>query len=296
MKRHAYLIMAHDNFYILDKFIKLLDREFNDFYLHIDKKVDNFDKEYFLSLPKKSKIYFVDRIDVRWGDISQIKAEMMLYKAAYNNSNDRNYNFYHLVSGVDLPIKSAETIYNFYENQNKDFIGYIPIHSASPLRYKYYNILTKYFKYKNKFIDFTFNCVRYSFVAIQILFGYNRTKNIDIKFGPNWADLKNATVKYLLSNEEYIYKTFSHMRCPDEFYKQTLIFKNQSLYDGIYKDDDAYKQCERLIDWKRGRPYIWRDENFYEIINSDRMFARKFNVNIDKNIVNRIYQQFINNK
>lgn len=291
MNRHAYLIIAHNNFYILEKIISLLDKEYNDFYVHIDKKVKEFDFDYFMKLPKKSKIYFVNRIDVRWGDISQIKAEMILFKKAYNESITRNYSFYHLLSGVDMPIKSAKKIYEFYENSGQDFIGYIPIENASSLRYKNYNILTRYFKSKNKILDLTCNIIRYSFIALQIIFKYNRTKRINIKFGPNWVDLRNETVKYLLSKEEYIYKTFSHMRCPDEFYKQTLIFENESLYKQIYKEKDAYVQCKRLIDWKRGRPYIWREKDFDEIIKSDRMFARKFDIQIDKNIVDKIYQQ-----
>ena len=32
----------------------------------------------------------------------------------------------------------------------------------------------------------------------------------------------------------------------------------------------------RLIDWRRGNPYVWRDEDYDELIHSDRIFARKF--------------------
>ena len=47
MNKHAYLIIAHVDFSILEKTIKLLDDENNDFYIHIDKKVKNFDFEYY---------------------------------------------------------------------------------------------------------------------------------------------------------------------------------------------------------------------------------------------------------
>ena len=42
-ERHAYLIMAHNNFYILEKLLILLDDPRNDIYIHIDKKVSKFD-------------------------------------------------------------------------------------------------------------------------------------------------------------------------------------------------------------------------------------------------------------
>ena len=38
MGRHAYLIMAHNQFDLLCKLIRELDYELNDIYIHIDKK------------------------------------------------------------------------------------------------------------------------------------------------------------------------------------------------------------------------------------------------------------------
>ena len=38
--RHAYLILAYKNTYVLQKTIRLLDYEDNDIYFHIDKKAD----------------------------------------------------------------------------------------------------------------------------------------------------------------------------------------------------------------------------------------------------------------
>lgn len=44
--------MAHDNLYILEKLIRMLDHEKNDIYIHIDKKLKNFDANYFFNLSK----------------------------------------------------------------------------------------------------------------------------------------------------------------------------------------------------------------------------------------------------
>ena len=45
--KHAYLIMAHNEPYILERLLKLIDDKRNDIYLHIDKKWHDFDFEYF---------------------------------------------------------------------------------------------------------------------------------------------------------------------------------------------------------------------------------------------------------
>ena len=56
MGKHAYLIIAHNNFYILKKLIALIDDERNDIYIHVDKKTKNFKKDDFINICKKSQI------------------------------------------------------------------------------------------------------------------------------------------------------------------------------------------------------------------------------------------------
>lgn len=49
-----------------------------------------------------------------------------------------------------------------------------------------------------------------------------------------------------------------------------------------------YVTSARLIDWSRGNPYVWRLTDYEELIHSDRMFARKFNWDTDKEIILKI--------
>lgn len=57
--KHAYLIMAHNEWELLNKLINALDYSDNDIYLHIDKK-SKFDREYIVS-PRYSHIYYVKK-------------------------------------------------------------------------------------------------------------------------------------------------------------------------------------------------------------------------------------------
>lgn len=43
--------------------------------------------------------------------------------------------------------------------------------------------------------------------------------------------------------------------------------------------------CKRLVDWNRGNPYVFRKTDYSMICNSDEMFARKYDVTVDKEIV-----------
>ena len=79
--RHAYLIMAHNEWSLLNVLLSLLDDDRNDIYLHIDKKVKQMPELY---QPKHSTLYYTPkRYDVRWGDVSQIHSEMELFKTAF---------------------------------------------------------------------------------------------------------------------------------------------------------------------------------------------------------------------
>ena len=77
-KKNAYLIMAHNDFSILKKILKVLDDDESDFYIHIDKKSDFQNKSEFELYLKKSKIYFIDSMDITWGGRSQIDLEIAL--------------------------------------------------------------------------------------------------------------------------------------------------------------------------------------------------------------------------
>ena len=108
--RHAYLIMAHGNFPILEKQLRFLDSENADFFIHIDAKVKGFDFDRFRSIPEKSSVTFVKRIRVSWGHSSQIEAELILLRAALYG----RYDYYHLLSGVDVPVKSRAYIEEYF--------------------------------------------------------------------------------------------------------------------------------------------------------------------------------------
>lgn len=100
--RHAFLILAHNEFQILKILLSMLDDGRNDIYLHIDKKMSCSDPlEQDLFRLAKARLFVLEqRLDVRWGDISVVKAELLLLETA---SMKGPYDYYHLLSGVDLP-------------------------------------------------------------------------------------------------------------------------------------------------------------------------------------------------
>lgn len=114
--------MAHGNGHVLAHLIATLDHPDNDIFVHIDKKAD---KSLLIQhiTPHSSRLFILNKsIDVHWGGYSLIEVEMLLFRTAMEYGR---YDYFHLMSGQDLPIKSISKINAFFEaNKGKEFISF----------------------------------------------------------------------------------------------------------------------------------------------------------------------------
>lgn len=286
---HAFMIIAHNQFELLEKLISALDDPRNDIFVHIDAKVKNFDFDYFNGITKYSRLVFTkERLSIAWGDYSIVRCETLLLKTAIENENPQSpYEYYHLLSGVDLPIKSNDCIHRFFsENSGSEFVHYSSntVEQGAVNRVRYYHILRGRRNLFNKIIA-------QAFLIVQKLLGVNRLKNTDIKVqkGCQWFSITGDLAKYVVKKSAEYERLFAHSYCCDEIFLQTIVessdFKNRLYMPNCNNNHEA---CMRLIDWQRGNPYVWRIGDYEEITRSSCMFARKFDFNADPEIVEKI--------
>ena len=272
--KQAFLIIAHHQYDILKTLVKLLDNVSTDIYIHIDKKS---------SLPQNletihSKLFLLKkRIDVRWGDYSQIQTELLLFKTAYNNGP---YLYYHLLSGVDLPIKPINYIISFFEkNKGKEFIGFVKEESWL-YKINSFHFFTKYYHTKGWFSQLFINKLKETSENLFIKYFPRKTYHITYKKGCNWCSITNDFCHYLLKQEKFIRKRYKFTFCADEIFIQSVIWNSQ-YKKNIYSIEDEYESCMREIDWKRGTPYTWSNtaKDIDLLKKSKKLFARKFGLN-----------------
>lgn len=277
--KHAYLIMAHNQFEILMTLIKMIDYEYNDIYIHIDKKVKNPPCEQLIDIPKKSKIFIIEnRIDVRWGSYSQIECELQLLKVA----SLRPYTYFHLLSGVDLLLKKPNIIYDYFEsNYGVEYV----LFDNHIMNKKYLDRINKYHLFYTKGKK---NFLHKIFIALQFFVRRNKDE-FSFQKGANWFNITNNLVSYILNNEKQIRKKFKLSICGDEMFIQTLVF-NSHFYDRVPKDaiKGDYMAIKRYIDWNRGQPYEFKFLDYDLLIQSDAFFARKFNWEKDSRIIKEL--------
>lgn len=289
MIKQAILIIAHNNEWILRELIKTLDSNYFDLYIHIDTK-SSIKPESLTSLCKKSAIKVYQQINVRWADITQIECEMLLLKEAKKVAN---YKYYHLISGVDFPIKPVERIYSFFNRSSKEFIHFESNHLDSQKLdwIKYYHLFRKY--ERNNII---FKGLEYISLNIQKILKINRIKNCNIQFmtGSNWFSITDQFATYVLNNYKKYISIFKNSRSSDEILMQTLLYNSKFYKANIYNQYNNVLSNMRLVDWKRGNPYVYTTKDLSELESSKCLFARKFDENVDKNVIIKLERR-INN-
>jgi hypothetical protein len=275
--KFAYLIVAHDNFDHLKKLICVLDDKNNDIYIHIDKKCKTFNESEFTNICKFSELFFErKRLNIKWGAISQTECNINLLESA---NNYKYYDYFHLISGVDFPIKSNNTIHDFFNNNNgKEFIGFKEDSFNLTRKISFYHIIPYNLIRKFTFFEILNNTI----IKIQQILGvHNQNPNNihNFKKGCNWFSITNNLVIEVLQDKKSILKTYQYTSCSDEIFLQSFVYNKMDFYSNVYDINDEYHSCCRYVDWNRGNPYTWNLADYDILTKAPFLFARKFNEN-----------------
>ena len=291
MKKHAYLILAHNEFELLEKLICALDDEKNDIFLHIDSKVDDFDFNRYKALLKHSDITLAKRVSVKWGDLSMVQAEYSLLECAM--SKNEKYSYLHLISGVDIPLKNQKEMHQFYDmNDGMEFIHFTSssLNQTELDRVRAFHFATGRRNYFNRIITKAES-------TVCRISGINRIKNLDVQKGSQWFSITYDFAKYLLSQKDFVLRQFKHTFIPDEFFVQTVFINSpfqSNLYHKEFDNDNTANM--RYMDWERGYPYVFRIDDFDELTENQCNFARKFSSSVDREIIDKLYDRIKNNE
>lgn len=225
MEKHAICIMAHKNIEQINALLRIIDHSQIDVFLHLDSKSSIIQNN--IETPRHSKLTFVKRHDVRWGDISLIEAELELFKAVVDSQ--QYYDRIHLISAQDLPMKSMSYILEYFgkaENKDTEFISYVE-NTPAKYRLKYYWFCTRHMRF-----GLVYKIVRHSLLLLQKIVRINRMKNfpLEFKFGSEWVSLTLSAVRYLVSEYPKYVRMFRYTTCSDELYKQMLLWGGDSNF------------------------------------------------------------------
>ena len=160
----------------------------------------------------------------------------MLFKTA---AAQEKYAYYHLLSGMDLPLHNQEYIHAFFEkyagHEFFTFTGeeiYKRENPKSRLQYHYrFQDASGSEKKKNILLKIQNRLL----LPIQRRLGIDRLKNnaMTIGYGANWVSVTDDFVRYILEHETEIRQMYQNSFCCDEVYKHTLLI-NSPFKDNIF--------------------------------------------------------------
>lgn len=293
MGKHAYLILAHKNESQLHKLVELLDHPLNDIYIHIDAKFSGFHQEGWNNAVRRSKLVFLqNRINVNWGGVSIMRAEIALLKKALE---DGSHDYYHLLSGMDLPLKTQKQIHDFFDaNSGKEFINLWEFKKSTLSRFRYYTL------FPEGESSFKTRIVNHIFKGLQMAVGFKINRNVTFHFGSQWFSITQGLAQYVADNEEWLENVFRHTSTCDEIFLPTLVCNSQfkeNLFIGtpVKNQKEINMANMRFIDWSRGEsirhPWTFRTGDMELLESVPHLWARKFDETVDSEIIDKIYQK-----
>ena len=279
--KHAYLIIAHTNFEQLQTLIDLLDDPRNDIYLHVDKKAKNVP----VFTAKHSWLHRIDPINVVWGGHSQIYCELKLMEAASKG----HYQYYHLISGMDLPLKTQDEIHAFFrENAGKEFMDFDE-HDCSTK--KFYDRVNYYYFFGNlgfntrKTFGHGLRLIDRILVKVQKALHLCRKPIFSLYKGGQWFSITDDMVQYILSRKDDIKKQFHYTFLTDEVFLPSVAMSSPMC-------EHIVDNSMRAIDWNRGLPYTFRKEDVPMLRASQSLWGRKFDQRVDAEAIEMIAAYF----
>lgn len=292
--KHIYLISAYKNPKQVHRLISTLNTENAFFLLHIDKKFDDQPfRDKLVSL--SDKIQYVNREKVCWGGFGVVKAAVNGLKMI---NQIKDYDYVHFMTAQDYPIKSTDKIENFFvEHYGKSFLEYFPLRDnfkISRIQNYYVGKRRNQNKIHKKMLGY-FN----RFTNKTGILRRTHPSNLEPFSGEGvWSLHKSAAqyiTEYLEENPQFL-NFHKYSFAPDEMIFQTILLNtpNKLLRESLVNLVLYY------IDWTKPRPpyspVTFGAEDFEGINNSDKLFARKFDIEYDAKILDMIDERLIGDR
>ncbi|MCR4824135.1 MAG: beta-1,6-N-acetylglucosaminyltransferase [Bacteroidales bacterium] len=280
-QKHAYLILAHACPGQLRKLLMLLDDPRNDIFVHLDAKAD-FSPAGFDGCCRDSALCWIEpRIRVAWAGYSMIEAILAMVRAAVPGK----YAYYHLLSGMDLPVKDQDTIHAFFDrHQGEEFLDLWNEAPHTHTRYHYKALFPEGAAHPLQ------NLANNIYKGLQMAFGRQINRDTKFYFASTWFSLTNDCVEYILAQEAWIEKTFMGTNSTDEIFIPTVVM-NSPFKDHLYAGEGIRNL--RFIDWSRGEsvrhPWTFRAGDWDLLMSTPYFWARKFDERVDADIIDRLY-------
>ncbi|MBR8836292.1 MAG: hypothetical protein DSM106950_20295 [Stigonema ocellatum SAG 48.90 = DSM 106950] len=281
----AYIVLAHKLPVQLVRLIRRIEDDGTSFFIHMDKKAgDRMYSDLGEMLSSMSNVHLLKkRYPCYWGDFNIVAATLESIGQLVNSSIDFDYAI--LLSGQDYLIKSTSQIKEFLQkHRGQEFIESFALASEN----RWTNLGGCYRALNRvQYWHFRFRSQHFYLPVKRRFF-----KGFEPYGGSQWWCLSRECIQYINSfvmNNPRFVNYFKSVFIPDELFFQTVV-SNSHFKDCIFDDDLRY------VDWEHPNPTppaILCKSDFDTLVNSPKLFARKFDITRDAEILDIIDQKIL---
>lgn len=282
----AILIAVHKYPIQVKRLIEAFQSDQFTFFIHVDKKTDI---SPFRKLITGENIIFINnRTKVEWAGFSQVEATQTCMKeiVAFDN-----FDYITFISGQDFPIKKPAYFQNFLiQNPNKEFVSCVPFDLGNEWWRRNKNRVLKFnfnnWKIPGKYkIQFLFNCLKAE---------RKPPKPYVISGNSNWFCVSMKCARYIIEKidqEKALLDFFKYVWGADEMVIPTILYN--SPFKGNLTSPIVYVEWSKIND---GHPETLKIKDLDKILSSEKIFARKFDMAVDNEVISYLEKHLINNK
>ena len=264
-KKHAFCIMAYNNWSQLQKLINCIDDVRNDIFLHVDAKSAKDFAKHKLNVSCASLHIIDNPVSVWWSDISLADAEVALFAHVINTN--QSYHYVHLLSGTDMPLKNQDELHHYFKDRTEEFIQ-ISFPQEFKKRLRYYHLFVRG-RRSCKLVDY----LRKSLLLPQwFLVDRLNHSPLQYAYGSEWCSLTLPAIAEIVGKYNQYRYLFKKTTCCDEHYKQMILYSSRMNYHFAKEGNLRFV----LFDKNSASPRVLSMEDYENMLNSGCLFARKF--------------------
>jgi hypothetical protein len=279
----AYIVSAYKLPGQLLRLVSGLAAETSHVLVHVDKKTDD---DVFRRIAEPlapfPNVHLLERHSCHYGGFGHVQATLKGIDELFRLGLPFDYAI--LLTGQDYPIRSNEEIAEFFhEHRGDSFLEYFSLPSDAWADRGMNRIEAWHFRLRGRYFQFprgTRKRFRRSFPRGLRPFGGS----------PYWC-LSRECIEYIhafLQRSPSYVRFFRYVDVPDEIFFHTIVL-NSPLRDTVVNDDLRY------LEWREpelaGGPALLGESDFDKIMSSGDLFARKFDITVDADILDMIDAQ-----
>ena len=259
-----------------------MDHPAFDYYIHVDGKADQGPFEYLEGMDRVS--FIRGRVKVGWGQYSLVQAtlnglEEMLARGEYR--------YVHVMSAQDFPIKSMAYFYQYLrDREGREFITCLREADGHPW-WKVAALHAWQYNFQNWTIPGKYRLQ----TAANFLLPRRKypVRGHEVVGHSQWFTITTESVRYLLAylkEHPRVVRFFRYVWGADELIFSTVVYNHPKYRERI--EENLF-----YIDWSRGgaSPKLLTVEDLPALMSSDKLFARKFDIEQDGAVLDRLEEK-----